>query len=331
LRAEGARPESDEPVPRWARRVRARFVAQLEKRVFARAADPRVASWPALAVERVASDAQALSRGFLPIDMPSSAVAAPRRRRAARPRLARLARLEARLRRLDSRAFGKDLDERGWARVPAFVSAAECRAVGALFEDEPLFERTIDMAPRGYGVGRYRYFREPAPSPIAELRAGLYRALRPRAEEWMARVAGAGAAPLELPAELSDFFARCREARQERGSSIVLVYEKGGVNHPHQDVYGPVFFPFQALIVLSRRGRDFRGGAFQWIEEHPDGREVRREVPASVGDLVVFCSSARLGEPGRGGRAARVPVRHGMSLVTHGERRALGIVFHLAK
>ncbi|MBK7972956.1 MAG: 2OG-Fe(II) oxygenase [Deltaproteobacteria bacterium] len=80
-------------------------------------------------------------------------------------------------------------------------------------------------------------------------------------------------------------------------------------------------FPLQALIVLSERGRDFRGGSFEWIEETTGGAETRTRVPAGRGDLVVFGSSMR---------PPRVAVRHGMTLVTRGERRALGIVFHLA-
>lgn len=322
LRAEGARPCDGESVAAWVKRVRARWVADLAKRRFARASDLAVARFDALAVERVASEAAALARSFAPLGASGARPPSSASPGATKPaRLPAIADLGARLARLETARVRSTLRARGWVRLPAFLRAAECAAIGACFDDEPLFERTIEMAPRGYGVGRYRYFREPAPAPIAALRAGLYERLRPLVESWTASGA-ADAGELCFPADIDDFFARCRAAGQLRGSSIVLVYPAGGVNHPHQDVYGPVAFPLQALIVLSERGRDFRGGAFEWIEEAAGGGERRARVPATRGDLVVFASSSR---------PPRVPVRHGMTLVTHGERRALGIVFHLAK
>lgn len=323
LRAEGARPRDGETVAAWAKRVRARWVADLAKRRFARASEPAVRGFDPRSVERVASEAAALARSFGPLGASARPPEAAASRRAATPvRLPALADLDARLARLEAARFRSALRARGWVRLPAFLTAAECAAIGACFDDEPLFERTIEMAPRGYGVGRYRYFREPAPAPVAALRAGLYERLRPLAEEWAGSGGAADAGAARFPEHIDDFLARCREAGQLRGSSIVLVYPAGGVNHPHQDVYGPVAFPLQALIVLSERGRDFRGGAFEWIEEAESGAERRTRVPATRGDLVVFASSTR---------PPRVPARHGMTLVTHGERRALGIVFHLAK
>lgn len=321
LRDEGARPRAGESVAAWARRVRARWVADLARRRFARASDPAVHGFDPLAMERVASESAALARSLAPLDAPMAA-ASPVPRRV--PPVAPLAALEERLARLDSPSVRRALLSRGRVRVARFLAPRECAAIAGCFDDDALFERTIEMAPRGYGVGRYRYFREPAPAPIAELRGGLYRRLRPLAGAWPAPRGGgahAGGGGAGFPSDLESFFARCREAGQLRGSSIVLAYPKGGINHPHQDVYGPVAFPLQALIVLSERGRDFRGGSFEWIEETTGGAETRTRVPAGRGDLVVFGASTR---------PPRVAVRHGMTLVTHGERRALGIVFHLA-
>ena len=116
------------------------------------------------------------------------------------------------------------------------------------------------------------------------------------------------------------------EAGQERASSILLRYDQGGVNHAHRDEYGKLVFPFQALIVLSRRGADFEGGAFQLHEEREEGR-VTHDIVVDEGDLLVFAGKAK---PDRNGGPA-IPLRHGMSTVTAGTRFGVGIVFNLAK
>jgi hypothetical protein len=97
----------------------------------------------------------------------------------------------------------------------------------------------------------------------------------------------------------------------------------GGINHPHRDVYGPVFFPFQALVALSKRGRDFTGGHF-YVADEDDGC-CRKTIAVSEGDVVIFATRERYEDGGK------VPVRHGMTTLTRGRRWGLGVVFHLAR
>jgi hypothetical protein len=163
------------------------------------------------------------------------------------------------------------------------------------------------MLAKGYGVGSYHYFKEPLPSVARTLRERLYREL----------------VPPQYPETLELFWERCRRAGQTRASSILIGYGKGGINHPHRDVYGPVAFPFQALVALSKRGRDFTGGEFYLADE--DGPRQTHSFKVSEGDVVIFATRDRYPD----GR--RVSIRHGMTTVTSGRRFGLGLVFHLAE
>ncbi|MBZ0252180.1 MAG: 2OG-Fe(II) oxygenase, partial [Candidatus Methylomirabilis sp.] len=201
--------------------------------------------------------------------------------------------------------------------VPGLLAPAECAALIAHWPDAERFERTIDMAPKGYGVGAYRYWKEPLPEPAETLRRELYDILKVAADLHRDD-------DTIYPETLGEFQDRCRAAGQRRASSILLRYPTGGVNHPHRDIYGREWFPFQALVVLSRRGRDFRGGDFVLMEKDaPPG--AGETVPLSEGDLLLFCSSFH-----RAGRR-KVELRHAMRPVTRGERFALGLVFHMAE
>ena len=65
------------------------------------------------------------------------------------------------------------LDERGFAVTVPMLGAGECRALAGLF-DGGRFRSTIDMARYRFGDGRYRYFDNPLPDAIGELRRSFY-------------------------------------------------------------------------------------------------------------------------------------------------------------
>ncbi len=319
LRREGSRPRAGERVGAWARRRGHGVVAHLARKVFAARDDERIGRWPPERVEGLTDEAAARARGFSPVDggpadlepwaMPSPS---PRRWAAARPAATAL---EDRLDAVDWTARLAELSRRGWTRLRRLLAPRECLEL--TFADHR-FDRSVVMAPRGFGVGEYRYLEEPLDAPLQLLRRELYERLLPVAE---AMCPG-------LPRTLAGFWRRCRDAGQRRPSSVLLRYGAGGVNHPHQDVYGSVWFPLQALLVLSRRGRDFVGGEFLLREEWPDGTSRQHVVPATEGDLVVFGSRSRSDEATGG---ARVELRHGMQRIESGHRCAVGLVFHLAR
>ena len=205
--------------------------------------------------------------------------------------------------------------------APGLIAPRECEELAATFGDDARFERTIQMGPRGYGLGTYRYFKEPMPEPARSLRTELYRRLRDLAAE------APGAC--DYPSSLEEFWTACRANDQRRASSILLRYTEGGVNFPHRDVYGSVWFPYQAVCVLSRRGDDFEGGAFTLYEEEQGGTARERAYDLDAGDLAIFAARGyrRKGE----GRERFVEMRHGMRTITRGARSALGLVLHLGE
>ena len=261
--------------------------------------------WHPDELEAFSDEASARARGFRAVGTPafSGEPLPPRRNVIAETGLDSL---KKRLDRIDWDQARTALRTSGIHRLPKLIAPSECQSILDASATIERFERTIQMLPKGYGVGTYHYYKEPLPEPAGALRENFYREL----------------APSGYPKNLAAFWKRCRRAKQKRASSILICYGMGGVNHPHRDVYGKVGFPFQAVVMLSRRGRDFAGGEFFVEDEATGHREIAK---VSEGDVVLFVTRERVDNGGR------VAVRHGMQPVTRGKRYALGMVFHLAE
>jgi hypothetical protein len=217
------------------------------------------------------------------------------------------------------------LDDRGFAITPPVLEPAECSELSDLF-DGGRFRATVEMARHRFGDGRYRYFDHPLPEPIAALRAAFYRRLAPVANQWSALLGGAADA---FPIEHAELLQRCRESGQERPTPLMLRYGAGDWNALHQDLYGDVYFPFQAVTVLSDPDVDFEGGQFVLVEQRPRAQSRAHVLTPPRGAFVIFPTRER---PNRGKRGYhKVGLRHGVSTVTAGQRTALGIIFHDAK
>ena len=231
----------------------------------------------------------------------------------------------ARLARLDWPAIARQLDERGHAVTPPLLTAAECRAVAAMWNDTGRFRSHIDMARHRFGEGEYRYFAEPLPAVVARLRTWAYARLAPTANRWTAALGR----DERFPETLAAFTAYCTARGQHRPTPLLLRYAAGGYNCLHQDIYGAVAFPLQLTLLLSRPGRDFDGGEFLLVEQRPRAQSRAQVVPLAQGQAVIFPNRYR---PEHGTRGAyRVNVRHGVSELRAGERLALGIIFHDAE
>jgi uncharacterized protein len=233
--------------------------------------------------------------------------------------------LAARLTAVDWEDVGRSLDAQGWARIPRLLSAAECGRVARLFDDDRRFRSTVDMEPRRYGVGRYRYLKAPLPPLVTGLRAGAYPPLARIANRWQEALGERSRFPASLPA----FLRACREAGQTKPTPLLLRYEAGGLNRLHQDIYGSIAFPLQMTVMLGRPGVDFEGGEFLLVENRPREQSVGAAFALARGEAIVFTTRRR---PVRGRNGWRwVAVRHGVSLVARGVRITLGIIFHDAR
>ena len=224
--------------------------------------------------------------------------------------------------RIDSVRTLAELDARGYALPGRLLAARECEALRRGFDDDAHFRSTIDMEPRRYGRGRYRYLAYPLPPLVQRLREALYAPLAVIANAWQERL-GRGE---RFEPDLAGFLERCHRAGQPRPTPLLLRYRAGDYNRMHQDVYGRVAFPLQVTIVLSREGEEYEGGEFLVSEQRPRMQTQVSAVRLGIGEAIVFANAVR---PVAGPRGiARAQMRHGVSELHSGERVALGLIFH---
>jgi len=227
---------------------------------------------------------------------------------------------------LDWKNAERSLSERGYAVTDAILSLAECEALAALFNDANHFRSHVIMERYRFGIGDYKYFVNPLPELVAELRSSAYPHLREVANHW-AELLGENAP--RYPREHAAFLKTCHQARQTKPTPLMLHYEAGGYNCLHQDLYGEVSFPLQMVFLLGQHGRDWEGGEFILVEQQPRAQSKPQVVIADQGQAIIFATRYR---PVRGSRGYyRVNLRHGVSRVHRGTRYTLGIIFHDAK
>ena len=235
------------------------------------------------------------------------------------------ARVEAaveRIDRLDWVAIEAELDARGCARAGRVLDAAECAQLVALHADDARFRSRVDMERHRFGRGDYAYFAHPLPDIVADLRRALYPRLAPIANAWMERLRRRE----RYPDALDAYLARCHQSGQTRPTPLLLHYEKSGFNCLHRDLYGPLAFPLQAMVMLCQPGTDFTGGEFLVVENRARQQSIGTALSPQRGELVVFAVNERP-VPGKRG-FTRAALRHGVSTIESGERYTLGIIFH---
>ena len=226
---------------------------------------------------------------------------------------------------LDWDRLAGDLNELGCALTEPLLSPAECAEIAALYAHDNLFRSTIDMAPRRFGSGQYRYFADPVPASVSALRAGFWPHLLPVARDWAGRLG----LPAPWPDDFPDWLCKCHAAGQPRPTPLLLSYGPGDWNALHQDLYGELYFPLQVVIGLDAPGTDHTGGEFLLVEQRPRAQSRGTVTTLGQGQALVFSTSVRPVPSQRGFTAA--PVRHGVSVVRSGRRRTLGLVLHDAR
>ena len=226
---------------------------------------------------------------------------------------------------LDWARMRGELDELGCALTGPVLSAAECRALGALYGEDGRFRATVDMARHRFGQGQYRYFDRPLPRVVAQLRAAFWPHLLPIARDWAGRLSR----PAPWPDELDAWLAHCHAAGQTRPTPLMLRYGPGDWNALHRDLYGELVFPLQVVIGLDRPGRDYTGGEFLVVEQRPRAQSRGTTATMERGHGVIFTTRDRPVRSARGWSASAM--RHGVSVLRSGKRHTLGLIFHDAQ
>jgi uncharacterized protein len=232
--------------------------------------------------------------------------------------------ISERIGRLDWAGIDRQLDGQGFATTPKVLTPAECEGLVTTYETDS-FRKRVDMGPHGYGEGEYKYFANPLPAIVSELRSALF--------PHLSKVAGRWAVALKsdetYPATLDEYLALCHGKGQLKPTPLLLRYDQGGYNCLHQDLYGDLAFPLQVVFVLSRPGHDFRGGNLLLVEQRPRAQSRGEAIELDQGAALIFPTRLR---PVAGKRGFhRVNVRHGISTLRSGRRYSLGLIFHDAK
>lgn len=221
--------------------------------------------------------------------------------------------------------FSTSLRQDGFESLGRLLTKRQCETIRSLYESPERFRSRINMAQHRFGKGEYQYFRYPLPPEVAELRQSLYAGLVVEARTWMDELG----LETSFPDDHAAFIKQCHAAGQTRPTPLLLRYRRGDYNCLHQDLYGPIVFPFQVIVALSAAESEYRGGELLLVEQRPRAQSKANVIHLEQGEGVVITTRYR---PERGTRGIyRVNVRHGVSTVRDGERFTLGVIFHDAE
>jgi hypothetical protein len=233
--------------------------------------------------------------------------------------------IQQRIQELDWEVLESELSEHGYAQTGPVLTGEECGQLIRMYGDERRFRSHIDMARYRFGLGDYKYFVDPLPPMIQQLRENFYPPLAKIANRWMENLGSSE----RFPGQLGEFLRVCHRHGQTRPTPLLLQYSAGGYNCLHQDIYGEVAFPLQVALFLTQPGQDYTGGEFLLLEQRPRAQSKGEAVAPQQGEAIIFTTRYR---PVRGSRGYyRVNIRHGVSRVKSGQRYTLGIIFHDAK
>ncbi|WP_110055798.1 2OG-Fe(II) oxygenase [Chitinophaga sp. S165] len=230
---------------------------------------------------------------------------------------------------ITERLQGKDwqqvtdhMHEQGYAIVREVLTHKECNELIASYDADSTYRKTISMERYRFGAGEYKYFQYPLPDLITQIRETVYSHLAPIANKWMEVLQ----IEQKFPATHEALKLHCRERGQDKPTILILKYGRGGFNTLHQDLYGDVWFPMQAVLFLNEPGEDYTGGEFVLTEQIPRAQSKANVLQPRRGDMLLFTTNFR---PAKGGRGYyRVNMKHGVSPLHSGQRHTLGIIFH---
>ncbi len=121
-----------------------------------------------------------------------------------------------RVRAADWTRIATELDDLGCGLIGPLLERAETKQIADLYGDDRRFRSTVDMTRHRFGRGEYRYFAEPFPEAVVELKRALYPRLLPIARDWWTRLGRE--AP--WPDDLDEWLASCHAAGQTRSTPV---------------------------------------------------------------------------------------------------------------
>ncbi len=227
-----------------------------------------------------------------------------------------------RIAKTDWESISDNLNNKGYALLPNIITKEECNQLIQDYNKPGAYRKTVVMERYRFGLGEYKYFNYPLPGLIQTVRETIYGYLVPVANDWMKALK----IETTFPSTFAGLQKLCHDNGQTKPTVLILKYGEGGHNTMHQDLYGNIFFPIQAVMFLNEQGEDYTGGEFVLTQQVPRAQTKAIVLEPRRGDMLLFTTNFRP-EKGRKGYY-RVNMKHGVSEVHTGERHTLGIIFH---
>ena len=223
---------------------------------------------------------------------------------------------------IDWTEITESMHQNGYTVIPSFLKDEECERLKADYEKAGLYRKRVIMERHRFGLGEYKYYDYPLPDIIQNMRTHIYPHLAPIANTWFKA--------LQIDKQFSlnhnVLLDECHVNEQKKATPLILKYAKGGFNTLHQDLYGDIYFPIQAVLMLNQPGKDFTGGEFVLTQQIPRAQSKAIVLNPDKGDLLIFTTNFK---PEKGTKGYyRVNMKHGVSEVKSGNRYTLGIIFH---
>ncbi|MCL6274568.1 2OG-Fe(II) oxygenase [Muricauda sp. 2012CJ35-5] len=223
---------------------------------------------------------------------------------------------------IDWNSLQSEIRRNGYAIIDYVLNNEECDSLIQDYNNLELYRKTVHMERYRFGKGEYKYFTYPLPQIIENLRTTIYPHLVPIANEWHRK--------LKLneyfPQRLTDLQELCRSKEQRLATPLILKYGVGGYNTLHQDLYGEVYFPMQAVLMLSEPNNEYKGGEFVLTMQVPRAQSKAIVLRPNKGSMLIFPTNYLPKEGKRG--YYKTKMKHGVSEVLEGQRYSLGIIFH---
>ena len=223
---------------------------------------------------------------------------------------------------IDWQKITAQMHETGYAIAHNLLTDTECESLIKNYESQSNYRKTIAMERYRFGLGEYKYFAYPLPRLLETIRKEVYIKLVPIANTWMEELKIEN----QFPSSFEKLQKLCHANNQSKPTVLILKYGKGGHNTLHQDLYGDIFFPMQAVLFLNEPGKDYTGGEFVLTQQTPRAQSKAIVLKPAKGDMLLFTTNFR---PVKGSKGYyRVNMKHGVSELHSGERHTVGIIFH---